>query len=220
MPKGHTPRYNLAVRIFKNLIGDIRDRAGLTKTPGGDWYDDVYTPKCTAMCNAYEVWNEFTTRTPIAIDVLNSAEGEYVPLCRKLYTGFLRENPLITDADLDAMGFPKHPSGGHTPSPVAETAPYLIATAAGARIVDIGYGATQASRSKPAGQHGIEVIHEVSDTKPELEQMTRSDFDTRTPLRITFHDSERGKTLWFAGRWENTRGQKGPFGEIQSIVIP
>jgi hypothetical protein len=22
------------------------------------------------------------------------------------------------------------------------------------------------------------------------------------------------------GRWENTRGQKGPFGEIQSVIIP
>ncbi|MDR1368782.1 MAG: hypothetical protein LBJ72_01460, partial [Dysgonamonadaceae bacterium] len=218
LAKSHELRHKLAVLIFTILIGDLRIKAGLTaKTPPGDWYDNVYTPQCTAFCNAFDVWNNISTRTPVALDDLNKAEEDFIPLVRKLYN-FVRENPVITDSDLEKMGFPKHSSGGHTPAQVAETAPYMIATAAGARIVDIGYGATQASRSKPAGQHGIEVIHEISDTKPELEQMTRSDFDTRTPLRITFHDSERGKTLWFAGRWENTRGQKGPFGEIQSVI--
>jgi hypothetical protein len=33
---------------------------------------------------------------------------------------------------------------------------------------------------------------------------------------VMIGDSDRSKKLWFAGRWENTRGQKGPFGEIQS----
>jgi hypothetical protein len=220
MPLGHEQRCKLAERIFKNLTGDLRIKAGLPAgIPVGEWYDGVYTEKCTVFCNAFYVWENIPTRTPIAMDNLNAAEENFIPLVRKLHN-FVSENPVITDSDLETIGFPKHSSGGHAPAQVAETAPYMVATAAGARIVDIGYGATLASRAKPAGQHGIEVIHEISDTKPELEQMTRSDFDTRTPLRITFHDSERGKTLWFAGRWENTRGQKGPFGEIQSIIIP
>ncbi|MDR1372368.1 MAG: hypothetical protein LBJ17_04475, partial [Dysgonamonadaceae bacterium] len=162
---------------------------------------------------------DITRRTPVALDDLNNAEDEFIPLVRKLHS-FVSGNPVITDSDLEKMGFPKHSSGGHAPSPVAEHAPFIRARADEARTVGFHYGASESSRSKPEGQHGIEVIHEISDTKPELEQMTRSDFDTHTPLKITFHDSERGKTLWFAGRWENTRGQKGPFGEIQSVIIP
>jgi hypothetical protein len=220
MPKGHEKRHKLAITIFSNMTGDLRIKSGLTaKTLLGDWYDNVYTPQCTAFCNAYDVWNDITTRTPVALDDLDEAEDVFIPLVRKLHN-FVSGNPILTDSDLEKLGFPKHSAGGHKPAHVAEHAPYLVATAAGARIVDIGYGATQASRSKPEGQHGIEVISTVSDTIPSLKDLTRSDFDTRSPLKLTFDDRERGKTLWFAGRWENTRGQKGPFGEIQSVIIP
>jgi hypothetical protein len=31
---------------------------------------------------------------------------------------------------------------------------------------------------------------------------------------------QRGKTVYFALRWENTRGEKGPWSEIMSAIIP
>jgi hypothetical protein len=31
---------------------------------------------------------------------------------------------------------------------------------------------------------------------------------------------DRGKKLYFALRWENTRGEKGPWSEIHSTIIP
>jgi hypothetical protein len=30
----------------------------------------------------------------------------------------------------------------------------------------------------------------------------------------------RGKTVWFRLRWENNRGQKGPWSELYSAIIP
>ncbi|MDR1372569.1 MAG: hypothetical protein LBJ17_05515 [Dysgonamonadaceae bacterium] len=220
MPRSHELRHKLAVLIFTILIGDLRIKAGLTaKTPPGDWYDTVYTPQCTIFCTAFDVWNDISTRTPVALDDLDKAEEDFIPLVRKLHS-FVSGNPVITDSDLEKMGFPKHSSGGHAPSPVAEHAPFIRARADEARTVGFHYGASESSRSKPEGQHGIEVISTISDAVPVLKDLTRSDFDTRTPLKLTFADEDRGKKLWFAARWENTRGQKGPFGEIQSVIIP
>jgi hypothetical protein len=51
-------------------------------------------------------------------------------------------------------------------------------------------------------------------------ELTHSTFCTRAPLRLTFNGNERGKTLYFATRWENTRSVKGPWSEIMEAIIP
>jgi peptide methionine sulfoxide reductase MsrA len=61
----------------------------------------------------------------------------------------------------------------------------------------------------------------IADTKPvHIKEVTRSYFDTHTPLVIEFDEEDRGKTFWYAVRWENTRGEKGPWSEIMSAIIP
>jgi hypothetical protein len=35
-----------------------------------------------------------------------------------------------------------------------------------------------------------------------------------------FENDQRGKTVYFALRWENTRGEKGPWSAIQIAIIP
>ncbi|MDR1667969.1 MAG: hypothetical protein LBS03_09840 [Bacteroidales bacterium] len=58
-------------------------------------------------------------------------------------------------------------------------------------------------------------------TKPaDMGELIHSTFDTHTPLILTFKESERGKTLWFSARRENACGEKGHWGEIQSVIIP
>jgi hypothetical protein len=51
-------------------------------------------------------------------------------------------------------------------------------------------------------------------------ELVHSVFDTRTPFTLEFGGHERGKTVYFALRWENTRGQKGHWSPIQSAIIP
>jgi hypothetical protein len=53
-----------------------------------------------------------------------------------------------------------------------------------------------------------------------INDLTNSSFDTHTPLTLEFADEDRGKVLYFALRWENTRGEKGPFGAIMNAIIP
>jgi hypothetical protein len=77
------------------------------------------------------------------------------------------------------------------------------------------------TRAKPAGVHGVEIIWEILDAPTnDWSKLTHSAFDTHTPYIFTFSGLERGKTLYFSLRWENTRGDKGPLTEISSTIIP
>jgi hypothetical protein len=61
----------------------------------------------------------------------------------------------------------------------------------------------------------------VIDTPPTgVAALVNSSFDTRTPFTLEFDDAERGHTVYFCLRWENTRGEKGPWGEIVSAIVP
>jgi hypothetical protein len=164
--------------------------------------------------------DEPDTRTKSAVQAKNDARAASEASTRQFINQFLAYNPVVTNADRDNMGLPIHKTK-RDPAPVAEHPPYIAVEVYGPRQVRFAFGESATSKAKPDGQRGIEVASVISDTKPaEMDDFTRSAFDTHTPLTLTFKESERGKTLWFAARWENTTGQKGPWSEIQSAIIP
>jgi hypothetical protein len=76
-------------------------------------------------------------------------------------------------------------------------------------------------RAKPDGVYGAEIIWAILDTPPTgWKQLIHSSFCILAPLRLSFEDKERGKTLYFALRWKNTRSEKGPWTEIFSTIVP
>ena len=67
----------------------------------------------------------------------------------------------------------------------------------------------------------MEMAGRIGGEKPaNVHELTLSYFDTHTPLVIEFEEEERGKTFWYAVRWENNTGKKGPWSDIQSALIP
>jgi hypothetical protein len=159
------------------------------------------------------------TRTKLTVIEKQEARKDYEAALRVFVKSYLAYNPAVTDVDREDFEIPVHKTT-RTPAPKADKAPYVTAIAHGPRQVRFDFGAEQGSTAKPAGQHGVEIASVIADAKPPLRQLAHSNFDTHTPLILTFEDEERGKTLWYAARWENTRGAKGPWGEIVSVVIP
>jgi hypothetical protein len=67
----------------------------------------------------------------------------------------------------------------------------------------------------------MELIWSLGDPAPaRWEDFVHSAFDTHTPLTLSFENDQRGQTLYFALRWENTRGEKGPWSNIQCTKVP
>ena len=137
----------------------------------------------------------------------------------------LRFNPAVNDYDRVQMALTvpdKHPT--HVPVPATFPAVEIETPAPATVRVHYFDSANTDShrRAKPAGAHGAEFIWAVLDTPPgtDWSLLTRSAFDTATPCDFTFAGNERGRHLYFATRWENTRGEKGPLSAIYDAIIP
>jgi hypothetical protein len=76
-------------------------------------------------------------------------------------------------------------------------------------------------KAKPKGVSGFELAWGIFETIPtDWEQLNHSEFSTRAMLKLAFSGNERGKIVAYATRWENTKGQKGPWSDIESAIIP
>ncbi|MDR1344997.1 MAG: hypothetical protein LBJ39_06550, partial [Tannerellaceae bacterium] len=76
-------------------------------------------------------------------------------------------------------------------------------------------------RGKPYGQHGVEIKWGLSDkpvTNPD--DLPYSLFDTASPYTLSFNPDDYGKTVYIALRWENNRGEKGPWSAVQRVNVP
>jgi hypothetical protein len=72
---------------------------------------------------------------------------------------------------------------------------------------------------KPKDVHGMELVWLISDTPPkEVEELIHSAVAARSPLELTFKESERGKRLYYAVRRETGTVKKGKFSEIFSAL--
>jgi hypothetical protein len=150
----------------------------------------------------------------------NEARDALKKATRKYVKEHLEYNSAITNEDR-GMGLPVHdtqPTRVRIPDTLPlPTVKYASAGALEFHVIDSASG----RKAKPAGVQGFEMSWVISDTPPaDWSQLAHSSFCTRTPLRLSFSGNERGKTLFFATRWENTRGEKGPWSEIMSVIIP
>jgi hypothetical protein len=129
----------------------------------------------------------------------------------------------VTDEERDRAGV--HNKKERRPAiPVPATVPELEPKAGVPRQIVIPYRDKGSSRrGKPKDVHGIEVRWELMDHPPVniKDELTQSSFDTRSPLILTFEESDRGKRIYMAGRWEIERkGLKGKFGDIVTTIVP
>jgi hypothetical protein len=53
-----------------------------------------------------------------------------------------------------------------------------------------------------------------------IADLRNSAFATATPYTFSFDEPDRGKTLYICPRWENNKGDKGPWGEIVKAIVP
>jgi hypothetical protein len=161
------------------------------------------------------------TRTSAAIRKRDEARDALEYVLRPFIQGRIYNNRNVTDDDILAMGLPVH-DRKPTQHPDREDTPEFFFSSKAPAVLDIGFRAKNTkARGKPKDAHGVEFRMLISDTPPkDWSELTRSEFATRSPLRVTFTGDERGKRIYIAARWENNRGGKGPWSEILDTIIP
>jgi hypothetical protein len=163
-------------------------------------------------------------RNKHVIKAVEDTEKIFIPAYREIYR-ILRGSLAVTNDDLISMGLPPHPAGGGgDPSPVELYAPEVYAEyiTEGEMKIHAYPKGKKIGAAKNDGQHGFECKIRIGGTEPpkDVEDLAESLFSTRSYILFKFKQSQRGLTLWFAVRWENTRGEKGPWSVIFSVIIP
>ncbi|MDR0667943.1 MAG: hypothetical protein LBF90_04925 [Prevotellaceae bacterium] len=227
LPQNHQALFDKATHTLKYLLHpDNRDRMGFgADTPQGNWLTETFIPAFEAFRTMFNDWVNPAERTAIKVARLRSSEKAFKPLYRQLYVAFLKRSPLVTDSDMTSMELPTRHHSGRRAVATPDTFPAARSITSELRRITIefyGSGVGKHHRAKPAGVHGAEICWEVFDSLHPvyLEELTQSSFVTHSPLVLEFKENERSKVLYFALRWENSRGEKGPFGPVLNAVIP
>jgi hypothetical protein len=158
--------------------------------------------------------------TKVDTEAKNGAKTAAKRAIRPFVNQYLRFFP-VTDEDRTAMGIPNH-DPHPTPVPAPEDIPEVEAAMPLPRVLRFRFRRANKKRwGKPADVHGMELVWLIADTPPaETEELVHSAFATKSPLELTFKESERGKRVYYAVRWETGTVKKGKFSDIFSAFIP
>jgi hypothetical protein len=115
-------------------------------------------------------------------------------------------------------------SDTRTPAPVPDTSPTMQKIDTSTRLIlrlFFADSATPDKRAKPAGVHGCDIRQQIGGTAPtDPAAMAQVAMETRSPYRADYDVPDIGKTVYFALRWLNTRGEPGPWSEFFTAVVP
>ena len=132
----------------------------------------------------------------------------------------LQNNEKMTNKGREALRIPIHDTKPtHHPAP--DSHPVLSASSKNPfeLILDIRDSAS-GKRARPAHTNGAVLFWSLSGTPvTDQESLRESLLVTKTPHIMSFPPSDRGKIVYMAARWQSG-GEKGPWGEIESAVIP
>ena len=205
--------------VQENITGMVSENIENWKLDN-EWLTTKVQPAKNAWVAAWGKCQNPAARTPVITFEKNEARNNYEPLLRQLVK-VLQSSPAVSNDDLRRMDI-AIPSSGHTPAPVPVTYPTAVVDSSMIRRLTINFrDSSGTSTAKPKGVHGAEIKWGILTTMPnDPENLPNSSFDTRTPFTLEFSNTERGKTVYFCLRWENTVGAKGPWSEIEAAIVP
>jgi hypothetical protein len=151
----------------------------------------------------------------------NRARAAFEKELREFLKSYVTFNRAVTDEDRGNMKLPIHKKN-LTKNTKPDTFPLAVFITSMLRIVTIVFrDSGTMSKAKPKGVIGAEIRWAILDAPPErVEDITNFAFCTRSPFSLTFGEQDRGKKIYCCLRWESTRGEKGPWGQIYSVIIP
>jgi hypothetical protein len=176
----------------------------------------------TDYTNKLKIANDPATRTKVTVKAKNNAKKALIKALREDVKAYIAFNPLVTDDHRNRLGLPIYKTT-RTDAPVAKEAPDMEFHSPEIRRVDIYFypkGQKKGS-AKPEGQREVEACYLVSDQPAErIEELIHTVSDSNSPIELQLGDKDRGKVLSIVLRWVNPRGERGPWSDIRTVIIP
>ena len=176
---------------------------------------------CTAYTTALDTALAPDTRSKAATTAKNEAKKALRLDLTVFIAKYIDNNAAITPPIRDMLGLPVKDTT-HSPIPAPTSYPEFFVKVKDIRAMEVHFKVMgSAHRGKPYGYNGAVIYYDVLDTPPaDPSELRHSLLATKTPYILTFTEAERGKRVYIALVWQNEKGQKGPFSQIEWAVIP
>ena len=207
--------------VWQNIIASAATENITPWLLDRDWIANVFTPAREAWTTAWAAYANPASRTTVMTFSKNETRKSYEKLLSILVNN-LKVNTRVTDDDRRALRI-NIPDRKPTPSPVPTTFPVATIDTSVIRRLGVHFrDSAGTTNAKPRGVHGAEIKWSVTQTLPDVgpDKLENSSFDTCTPFVLEFSEVDRGKPVCLCLRWENTRGVKGPWGDVISAIVP
>ena len=183
------------------------------------WLTTSFRPAAAKWRLAWAKYENPATRTSLITGDKREARAGYEKQLTVLVAN-LKANTLVTDSERRELGINIRDTTP-TPVPVPTSFPVVAIDSSQRRCITISFRDSETnSAAKPKGVYGAEIRWLIAEERPEIDELTNSDIDTRTPYTLEFTEAQRGKSIWICMRWQNTRGEKGKWGDIERAIIP
>ncbi|MDR2121137.1 MAG: hypothetical protein LBP64_09750 [Tannerella sp.] len=159
-------------------------------------------------------------KTTVLVAEKNAARKTLEANIRGL-VGFRLKNPVVTDAQRIALGLHvRDTTPSNIPPPV--TRPDMTLHVVDVRRLKLMFHDMDSkNKARPYGTNGAVIAYGVLDAPPaNPDALTHTVLATRTPHTLEFTEEQRGKTVYVAICWQNEKGQRGPWSDIESAVVP
>lgn len=200
---------------FSTLITANPANYGLTAGDATtiDGFVDAFDSALTTAVNP-------ATKTIATVAAKNGAKTAMLDICRP-YAQLIRHNLGLSNELKAGLGLTivdLTPTA--IPAPVTAPLLNLIGATPLEHTMRFSDQNTPDKRGKPFGVIGMQLFKFIGATPPAgtTEYLFHS-FITRQPLSVDFGDDDVGKKAYYIGRWQNGKGETGPWSAPVSLTI-
>jgi hypothetical protein len=180
-----------------------------------------WEPELKLFKSALAVVLDPATRTVNATRAKNDARKVVVTKARRFIQGRLIYNELVSPADLLSMGIKPHDTT-HTPKPAPTHRPQIELNTTGNHQHTVNaINPVSKKKTKPDDAYGVKTAWGICETPPtNIHELSNSEFSRKTVRVLNYTQEDSGKTAYYAVRYENAKGEGGPWSDIIGGLIP
>jgi hypothetical protein len=186
------------------------------------WDDDERTTTLVALTEYLADLSAFKSVDSTANRTTKiKAREKAMTAMRSFARSFIRFNTAMTDTEKEEMGVrPRDFSLSRFGRPDVRPKIEVEHTSNGFEHRIRAVNRETDKLTKPDGVYGIKYVWQVGGTKPEsADDLPKSAFSRRGTHIVTFSHGDQGKVVYYACRYENAKGEGGPWSQIVEVFI-
>jgi len=170
-----------------------------------------------------EAWNEIfpqsqnsNTKTKTIIQIKDGAKEELMTALRAVYADIPAS--IWTLEDRNTLNVHER-STTRTPAPVPTTIPIGQVDTSRRLEHTISFTNEDGSLAKPFGVRGCQIWYKIGTPAVDPSELSFMFTDTSSPHVHQFNGELAGQNVYYWLRWENTRGETGPWSDVVMATI-